>query len=133
MRTRNLVVAVTAALAIVWVAIVVFSGTGWNPSGYRWDFTNTAQLGDSFGVLSALMASIAAYFAFATYNTTMDEAVLVQRRAAEPSFLNLLERRFDVMDRITAKGFQQRVNVVASVELRGRTQLIGPQTSYGTP
>lgn len=88
-------------LAIIWSAFVVVSGAGVALTSIKWDFTNTGALGDSFGVLSSGMAGIAAYFAFRTYRAAADEARLIARRAAEPSYLNLLERRFDMMDHIT--------------------------------
>ena len=92
---------VLGALGIVgWAWIVWRSGRGWNPSGTPWNFENTAQLGDSFGVLSSIMAAIAAYFAFRTYQSARDDIARLEQRAAEPSYLNLLERRFDVLDRI---------------------------------
>lgn len=75
-------------------------GKGWNPTGTMWDFETTGQLGDSFGVLSATMAGIAAYFAFRTYRSARDDSAMLERRAAEPSYLNLLERRYDVLDRV---------------------------------
>lgn len=93
-------VIVAIVVMFVWASIVWLSGMGWNPSGVSWNFENTAQLGDSFGVLSSLMAAIAAYFAFRTYQSARDDIARLEQRAAEPSYLNLLERRFDVLDRV---------------------------------
>lgn len=46
------------------------------------------------------MAAIAAYFAFRTYRSAQEDVARLEQRAAEPSFLNLLERRYDVLDRV---------------------------------
>lgn len=94
-------VGIIIGCAIIWTTFVVVSGTGFELTNTHWDFTNTGALGDSFGVLSSGMAGIAAYFAFRTYKAASDEARLATKRAAEPSYLNLLERRFDMMEHIT--------------------------------
>jgi len=52
----------------LWWAVVALSGLGFSIFG-PWDFTATGQLGDSFGILSALMTSMAAIF---TYQTLVD-------------------------------------------------------------
>lgn len=93
-------VAFAASFVIVWTAIVMASGLDYNLTGANWDFERTGQLGDSFGVLSSLMAAIAAYFAFRTYQSARADIARLETRAAEPSYLNLLERRFDVLDRV---------------------------------
>ena len=89
-----------AAVVIGWWAIVAASGVGFNPAGVEWDFQRTALLGDSFGILSAIMASIAALFAIRTYQTARRDSERSERRAAEPSFLNLIERRYEVLNRV---------------------------------
>lgn len=93
-------VVVVAACAVAWIVTVVLSGVGVNIFGVKWNFATTALLGDSFGVLSSGMAALAAYFAFVTYKSAKDEAEVLARRAAEPSFLNLLERRFTMMENV---------------------------------
>lgn len=55
-----------------WWGIVALSG-GANVNilpGVEWDFERTGQLGDSFGILSAFMGSLAAFF---TFQALMDE------------------------------------------------------------
>jgi len=69
LRTIGIALSVVAA----WVVIVVISGTGTNWFPYRWDFENTGQFGDSFGSLSAIMASLAALSALATFRATQSE------------------------------------------------------------
>lgn len=86
--------------AFIWTAIVVLSGLGYNVRSEPWDFSVTGSLGDSFGVLSSGMAGIAAYFAYGTYRAAQEEGRVAERRAFEASFLNLAERRFDVLDRV---------------------------------
>lgn len=86
--------------AVLWVIIVFLSGMGFNLLRIDWNFERTGQLGDSFGVLSSAMAAIAAYFAFSTYRSARDEGQQAEQRAFQTAYLNLLERRFDVLDRI---------------------------------
>lgn len=88
------------AVAVGWWLVVVASGAGFNLINVAWDFQRTALLGDSFGILSAIMASIAALFAFRTYQTARADSDRSERRAAEPSYLNLVERRYDVLNRV---------------------------------
>lgn len=97
---KNGGIAVGLAIFVLWAAVVMASGWGYNPTGIRWDFTETGQLGDSFGVLSSVMAAIAAYYAFRTYRSAREDVERLEQQAAEPSFLNLLERRYDVLDRV---------------------------------
>ncbi|HEY7811134.1 MAG TPA: putative phage abortive infection protein [Allosphingosinicella sp.] len=97
---RNWVQAVVLPMAVLWCFIVVRSGYGWNPTGVDWDFENTGQLGDSFGVFSAGMAAVAAFYAFRTYQSAREDTRKLERQAAASSFLNLLERRYDVLDRV---------------------------------
>lgn len=74
-------VAILTAVALaVWIAIIVASGAGWNPFDARWDFSNSGAFGDSFGPLSALMASIAAVSAIAAYRSQSAEITRVKER-----------------------------------------------------
>jgi hypothetical protein len=66
-------VGIALTVVIVWAIIVVISGAGENWFPYRWNFENTGQFGDSFGSLSAIMASLAALSALATFRSTRDE------------------------------------------------------------
>ena len=93
---------VLAVIAFVagWTWFVFVSGKGENYFGIEWNFQSTGQLADSFGILGSGMAAIAAYFAFRTYQSARDESASLERRAGEASFLNLLERRFDVLARL---------------------------------
>lgn len=95
-------VSLVIGLAIAWIAIVTLTGMGYNAFGVAWDFSVTGTLGDSFGVLSSAMAAIAAYFAYGTYRAAQEEGQIAARRAFETSFLNLIERRFDVLDRVSS-------------------------------
>lgn len=71
----------------LWWAVVALSGLGFSIGG-PWDFTATGQLGDSFGILSALMASMAAIFTYQTLVDTRRQAsnaekdAEIQRKAA---------------------------------------------------
>jgi hypothetical protein len=87
-------------LALIWIAVVIASGWGFNPTGIHWNFENTGQIGDSFGVVGAAMAAFAAYFAFKAYEGARADSVRLEQASAEAAFLNLLERRYDVLDRV---------------------------------
>lgn len=101
------VIAGVTAAYVAWGVIVWASAKGWNPTGANWNFANTGALGDSFGVLGSTMAGLAALFAMLTYREAADENDRLRQRqdrmdqtAAEPSFLSLLERRFDIRDQV---------------------------------
>lgn len=90
-----------------WVVVVTLSGMGVNATEVDWNFETTGHLGDSFGVIGAAMASVAAYFAYKTYQETKEENDTLKKerdqeiiRKAEPSFLNLLERRYDALSQV---------------------------------
>ncbi|HAL07788.1 MAG TPA: hypothetical protein DCP26_10630 [Brevundimonas sp.] len=112
MKKRNIkmVAALTGGAYVAWGLVVWASAKGWNPTGTKWDFTNTGALGDSFGVLGSTMAGLAALFAMLTYREAAEENDRLRQRqdrmdqtAAEPSFLSLLERRFQIRDQVTIK------------------------------
>lgn len=106
-----------------WVLTVVLSGMGKDAFGFGWNFETTGQLGDSFGVLSSGMASIAAYFAYRTYKAAQEEGRVAERRAFETSFLNLVERRFDVLDRIRSTEVENRGHDFEIHDFRGQEAL----------
>jgi hypothetical protein len=96
-----------AALAS-WIGVIVASGAGWNPWPAQWDFTNSGAFGDSFGPLSALMASIAAIGAILAFRAQSNEIARLQRRQSkEDKERDVLERlarsREDERDRRTQK------------------------------
>lgn len=66
-------VGLALAIVAVWAVVVVISGIGINWFPNSWSFENTGQFGDSFGSLSAIMASLAALSAVATFRTTREE------------------------------------------------------------
>lgn len=63
-----------------WWSFVVASGAGLKVGG-PWDFSITGQLGDSFGILSALMASFAAIFTYQTLSDTRRQADVAEKEA----------------------------------------------------
>ena len=65
MLRRPPAIYVLAVFGLWWI----FVGLSGHGVGWHWDFEATGQLGDSFGILSALMASMAAIF---TYQTLVD-------------------------------------------------------------
>lgn len=67
---------------LAWWLFVGFSGQTWWPDlKVAWDFTATGQLGDSFGILSALMTSMAAIFTYQTLTDTRTQARLAAEEA----------------------------------------------------
>lgn len=76
--------AISIALLIVaiWALVVIVSGLGVSVNDATWDFENTGQFGDSFGSLSAIMASLAALSALATFRITQDEIERVKAKEA---------------------------------------------------
>lgn len=57
----------------IWWLFVIVSGQQLFPV-MRWDFAATGQLGDSFGIISALMTSMAAIFTYQTLSDTREQA-----------------------------------------------------------
>lgn len=68
------------AVFLAWWAIVAISGGGFGVGG-PWDFSVTGQLGDSFGILSSLMASLAAIFTYRTLAATRRQTELAELEA----------------------------------------------------
>ncbi len=106
-------------LFIVWVFFVVQSGLGWNPLGVNWDFTNPGAFGDSFGPLSALMASIAAVSAIATYRAQSAELIRVVDREQESD----KAARKSAFEKTFFQLLEHHRNNVASIDIDGS----GPQ------
>lgn len=95
-------------LLVIWPVVIVglsaadiFLPDAWRSPFPPMSFEKSGQFGDSFGIVSALMAAVAAFYAYQTYKASQQEVELLRRRAAEPTFLNLLERRFALLDNIT--------------------------------
>jgi hypothetical protein len=91
-----------ALTLVIWVAVIVASGLGWNPLGQHWDFSNTGTFGDSFGALSAAMASVAALSAISALQEQRTEIQRLKdhqkkeasesaKRAFEQTFFNLVD------------------------------------------
>lgn len=96
------------AVAVLWFLFVVATGLLQMRKGGDASFTVTGEFGDSFGFIGAIMASTAAYFAYRTYQAQSEETRLLRRERAEaarlraePSFLNLLERRYDALNQFS--------------------------------
>lgn len=86
----------------IWLAFVAASGAGVQIGG-PWNFTVTGQLGDSFGILSAFMASMAAIFTYQTLTDTREQRVLAEREAAERRKEALLAREDAASEREEAE------------------------------
>lgn len=101
-------------------ALEVFLPYTWRLRAASLNFQNTGTFGDSFGVISALMSSVAAYFAYQAWNASQGQLAEARRRAGEPTYLDLLERRFTLMDRI-ARGRSRGTDAIQSIcsDIRG--------------
>lgn len=64
----------------IWVGAIIVSGAGWNLFGVNWDFTNSGGFGDSFGPISALMATVAAIGAILAYSSQHNELARLRAR-----------------------------------------------------
>lgn len=107
MTPRGLLI-VGGLIYALWGAVVALSALGWNPLGLDWNFENTGQLGDSFGILGAAMAGLAAYFAFKSYQQAKkgtDDLIARQdakdqadrQQASEATFFKLLDLRANIV------------------------------------
>lgn len=97
---------------ILWVTVVLLFGLDIFYLPWKVDFASMAQFGDSFGVMSALMATAAAYF---TYTSLVEARVENKRllelekerkkedltRRAEETFFKLLEFRMLILENIS--------------------------------
>ena len=89
----GLATAVIGLGMLAWVAVIIGSGAGINLFGrVNWDFSNPGAFGDSFGPLSALMASIAAVSAIAAYRSQTSEVTSLQLRQAADDEASSQER-----------------------------------------
>lgn len=95
------------AISVLWFLFVVATGLLQMRNGGDPSFLVTGQFGDSFGFIGSLMASTAAYFAYRTYQAQSEETRILRaerkeaaKLRAEPSFLNLLERRYDAINQV---------------------------------
>jgi hypothetical protein len=71
------------ALLAAWLGVIWASGLGYSIFGLQWNFSNTGAFGDSFGPLSAAMASVAALSAIGAYRSQQLELQRQQQRQTE--------------------------------------------------
>lgn len=105
------IVATMAALVGTWAVVVGMSAYGINVFGVEWDFERTGQLGDSFGVVGAIMATAAAAFTLLTLRDQRAENSRLRereadrdraddKREAEATFFRLLDLRNSILERV---------------------------------
>lgn len=86
----------------IWLLIVLLSGAGINLIGVDWSFARVGELGDAFGSINALMATLVAVFAVRAFRhekANSDRLFLASRLAEnEGTFFRLLELRNAVID-----------------------------------
>jgi hypothetical protein len=98
----------------MWLLVVIASGLGVNLLHVHWNFTNTGALGDSFGPLSAIFASVAALSAIESLREQRealrhqaqhrsDDVVSQKNTNLEQTFFKLIELFRDVVNSIDIK------------------------------
>ena len=75
--------AIVSFVGIVWVAVIIASGAGWNPFSIKWSFTNRGAFGDSFAPISTMMALVAALGAIGAYQIQSNEVTRIRIREEE--------------------------------------------------
>ena len=91
-----------ATVASVYLIFVLMSGLGFNPTGSKWNFEVSGQLGDSFGPLNTFMAALAAIGALGAYFAQREElaeakaSALADRKISakrdfEATYFNLIQ------------------------------------------
>lgn len=135
------------ALLTIWAAVVLISGAGVNVFSLDWDFENTGQFGDSFGSLSALMASIAALSAIATFREQQRELerlrqkdvadeIRIARSQFERTFFQLLDSlraivsQIDIIGTGSTKVAHDAFKAIWEVFLRDRQRLASDQIAW---
>jgi hypothetical protein len=107
---------------LLWFVIVLLSGAGFNLFPVQWDFSRTGGFGDSFGVVGAVMTTVAGYYAF--------NALIAERRSAQ-RLRSTERRRSRIEHERDAEGtlFQLmnlRLSVAREISLKsGATRLTG--------
>jgi Putative phage abortive infection protein len=107
----KMAVGLIVSIFLVWAIVVGLSGNGNNWFGMEWDFERTGQLGDSFGVIGALMASLAAYFTFQALTDEKAETAKLRdrefkrdrserRNQAENTLFRMFDLRISILDDI---------------------------------
>jgi hypothetical protein len=97
---------IIAGIFGVWLLIVLLSAAGLNITGVEWNFERTGQLGDSFGFLSAMMATFAATFA---YNALAHERT-------ESARLRIRESNRDDAEKVETRRLRDREETRDSAE-----------------
>lgn len=103
------------SIFLVWGVVVGVSAAGVDLFHIAWSYERMGQLGDSFGVVSAIMTSLAAGFTYVTMQSEREsnrELLANQRRSerrernsqAEATFFRLLEARRSVIEGINFEG-----------------------------
>ncbi|AYV47912.1 hypothetical protein CFHF_26295 [Caulobacter flavus] len=95
---------IAAALILIfclWAGLILLVASGhWNPPG-TWNFNETGTLGDSFGIVSAMMATAAAVFTFTTMENERSESRKRERaeqeRDAQATLVQLLTLRNELI------------------------------------
>ncbi len=112
----------------MWVVVTMVSAAGISLFGLVWDFHNTAELGESFGVFGALAAGLAAYYTFvalaesrtqrAEFETRQLERDAAERLSrADENFYRLLDLRRALLADLSVETSGQRISGTDAVEM----------------
>lgn len=124
-RAEKALLTCIPAFTLAWALVVGLSGYDVNLFGVEWDFERTGQLGDSFGVVGALMATAAAAFTFLTLQGERTENSRLRareddrdradrKREAEATFFRLLDLRNSILERVRDPSLAQSREVEAT-------------------
>lgn len=101
------------AVVCLWTGSIVATGANINLFPVEWDFTNSGAFGDSFGPLSAIMASAAALSAIAAYRSQAAEIIRAKERQANDDarhrdeLLRLEERQIQLDNAASKSNFEE--------------------------
>ncbi len=131
--TPPVVIGLAIVAILAWVVVVIGSaGWGWNWLNRPWSFTTTGALGDSFGVVSAFMASAAAYYAYKAYRDARDQNAVTAQQTKEASFLALLQHRLEVLAQVRFTTREHSDGKSQTIEVRGQEALDKTDTTLRT-
>lgn len=116
-------------IILAWSGVVFASAVNYNLFNVEWNFQRTALLGDSFGVVGSVMATMAAVFTFIAlrdqrYETRRlrdresDRDKSDRKRESEATFFQLLNLRNTILDNIVITGYMGDETLTGQRSLR---------------
>ena len=112
-----------------WAMVVALTGLGVNLTFFSdWNFERTAQLGDSFGVVSAIMAGAAALFTYDALQKERAEVIHLRareeirdladaNRETEATFFRFLDFRTSLLSSIFVESYESKWHGIDAIEI----------------